>query len=73
MSKIEREHMKIIDQMILEASGEQLRRLQEIDLAGQLEAKTIYDLLAECRTPEKESLPQSQKIVRRSVLDLNKD
>lgn len=43
MTPIEREHLQKIDQMILHASEQDLKKIQEIDLQTQLNGLSFYD------------------------------
>jgi len=47
MSQAERKYTKEVDEKILNASGDELRRLQELDLKTQLSGDSFYEVLAE--------------------------
>lgn len=46
MSQVEREYIKSVDDAILKASGEDLKKLQELDLQTQLHVNSFYDAYA---------------------------
>jgi len=46
MSLAERKFMKALDDMILNASESELKKIQELDLKTQLDGSNIYDLLS---------------------------
>jgi hypothetical protein len=46
MSQVEREYIKSVDDTILKASGEDLKKLQELDLETQLNGNSFYDAYA---------------------------
>ncbi len=43
MSYQERQHMKDIDELIFNATPEELAKIQELDLQTQLDGKSFYD------------------------------
>ena len=43
MSGIERKYQKDVDELILNASPEQLKKIQEIDMDSQLSGNSFYD------------------------------
>lgn len=43
MSEAERKYIKQVDEEILQASGESLKKLQEIDKSTQLNGRSFYD------------------------------
>ncbi len=43
MSRIEREQQRRIDELVLRATGEELAKLQEMDVATQLSGGSFYD------------------------------
>jgi hypothetical protein len=46
MSQVEREFIKRVDDTILNASGEELKKLQELDLKTQLHVNSFYDVFS---------------------------
>ena len=46
MSQVEREYIKSVDDVILKASGKDLKKLQELDLKTQLHVNSFYDAYA---------------------------
>ena len=47
MSQAERKYAKEVDEKILNATGDELRCLQELDLKTQLSGDSFYEALAE--------------------------
>ena len=45
MSQVERKYAKEVDEKILNATGDELRRLQELDLNTQLSGDSFYEVL----------------------------
>ncbi len=45
MSQAERKYAKEVDEKILNATGDELRRLQELDLKTQLSGDSFYEVL----------------------------
>ena len=67
MSTVEREYIKSIDEAILSASGETLKKLQELDLKTQLHANTFYDAYSSYHEePKKEKIQSSTKSSRKN-------
>ena len=67
MSTVEREYIKSVDDAILSASGETLKKLQELDLKTQLHANTFYDAYSSYREePKKEKIPSATKSSRKN-------
>ena len=66
MSSIEREYTKSIDEIILKASGETLKKLQELDIKTQLHANTFYDAYSIREEPKKEKIPSASKSSRKN-------
>ena len=60
MSPIEREHMKSIDEKILNATPEELEQMQKVDLDNQLNGTTIYDALVNSKSYDHKSITQAQ-------------
>ncbi|MGY5143364.1 MAG: hypothetical protein ACW9XH_02675 [Candidatus Nitrosopumilus sp. bin_32a] len=44
MTPKEREHLKKLDDLVLNASSEELKKIQEIDNQTQLEGLSLYDV-----------------------------
>jgi len=44
MTPKEREHLKKLDDLVLDASSEELKKIQEIDLQTQMEGLSFYDV-----------------------------
>ena len=49
MSFQERQNMKNIDKLILNATPEELKKFQELDMTTQLEGKSFYDTCVESK------------------------
>lgn len=57
MSEVEREYIKSVDDEILNASGKNLKKLQQLDLKTQLKSNTFYDAYVDYhKEPQKESM-----------------
>ena len=62
MSTVEREYIKHVDEEILNASGESLKKLQELDMKTQLQENTFYDAYSSFNEePIKEKIASSTK------------
>jgi hypothetical protein len=57
MSLAERKFMKILDEMILNASESQLKKIQELDLKTQLEGSNFYDVFS--KHDKKSTIPSN--------------
>ena len=67
MSSVEREYIKSVDEIILKASGENLKKLQELDMKTQLHTNTFYDAYSSHpNEPKKENLPPTTKSSRKN-------
>ena len=67
MSTVEREYIKSVDEEILKASGETLKKLQELDMKTQLRANTFYDAYSSIpEEPKKEKIPSATKSLRKN-------
>jgi len=49
MSFQERQHMKSIDELILNATPQDLKKFQELDMLTQLDGKSFYDACVESK------------------------
>jgi len=56
MSQIERDFMRQIDEMILTASPELLKKLGEIDTAAQMSGRTFYDVYSSLSDEDKRQI-----------------
>jgi hypothetical protein len=66
MSTVEREYIRSVDEVILNASGKTLKKLQELDMKTQLHANTFYDAYSIFHEePKKEKIPSSTKHSRK--------
>lgn len=50
MSLAERKYMKQLDEMILNASDNQLKKFQELDLKTQMKGSSFYDVFSKSDT-----------------------
>ena len=66
MSTVEREYIRSVDEVILNASGKTLKKLQELDMKTQLHANTFYDAYSIFHEElKKEKIPSSTKHSRK--------
>jgi hypothetical protein len=67
MSHVEREYIKSVDEVILNASGTTLKKLQDLDMKTQLNVNTFYDAYS-CyhEEPKKEKIRSSSKSFRKN-------
>jgi len=61
MFEAERQHMKSVDKEILEASGDALKKLQELDRTTQLLGTTFYEVVSSNKKTKKETTPFTTK------------
>ena len=67
MSTVEREYIKHVDEEILNASGDSLKKLQELDMKTQLQENTFYDAYSSFKEePKKEKITSSTKPSRKN-------
>ena len=55
----EREHLKKLDDMILNASYEELKKIQEIDHQTQMEGLSFYDVYLDSSSLINQNIPKS--------------
>ena len=67
MSTVEREYIKHVDKEILSASGESLKKLQELDVKTQLQGNTFYDAYTSLQESKKEKITSSTKPSRKNT------
>jgi len=63
MTPKEREHLKKLDDLVLNASSDELKKIQEIDNQTQLEGLSFYDVYLDSSSLVNQSI---QKPVKRS-------
>ena len=63
MNSKEREHLKKLDDLVLNASSEELKKIQEIDGQTQLEGLSFYDVYLDSSSLVNQSI---KKPVKRS-------
>jgi hypothetical protein len=69
MSIVEREFFKSVDDVILNASGKTLKKLQELDMKTQLHTNTFYDAYSSFHeVPKKEKILSATKPFRKNKL-----
>ena len=61
MTPKEREHLKKLDDMILKASPDELKKIQEIDNQTQLEGLSFYDVYLDSSSLVNQSIKKSVK------------
>ncbi len=59
MTPKEREHLKKLDDMILNASYEELKKIQEIDHQTQMEGLSFYDVYLDSSSLINQNIPKS--------------
>jgi hypothetical protein len=59
MTPKEREHLKKLDDMVLNASSEELKKIQEIDHQTQLEGLSFYDVYLDSSSLVHQSIKKS--------------
>ncbi len=59
MTPKEREHLKKLDDMILSASYEELKKIQEIDHQTQMEGLSFYDVYLDSSSLVNQNIPKS--------------
>jgi hypothetical protein len=69
MSIVEREFFKSVDDVILNASGKTLKKLQELDMKTQLHTNTFYDAYSSFHeSTKKEKILSATKPFRKNKL-----
>ena len=58
MTPAERELLKKLDQMVMNASDEELKKIQEIDLQTQLDGISFYDAFVNSKALANQSIKQ---------------
>ena len=61
MYEAERKNMKLVDEEILSASKESLQKIQELDLATQLDGNSFYEVYTSSKQ-SKEKIPTTKSI-----------
>jgi len=61
MTPKEREHLKKLDDMVLNASSDELKKIQEIDSQTQLEGLSFYDVYLDSSSLVNQSIKKSVK------------
>ncbi len=61
MTPKEREHLKKLDDMVLNASSDELKKIQEIDNQTQLEGLSFYDVYLDSSSLVNQSIKKSTK------------
>ena len=59
MTPKEREHLKKLDDMILNASSEELKKIQEIDHQTQMDGLSFYDVYLDSSSLVNQNMPKS--------------
>lgn len=61
MTPLERKHLQKLDQLILDATPEQLKKIQEIDCQTQLEGVSFYDVYIDSSSIVNPSIKKSKE------------
>ncbi|WP_299292129.1 hypothetical protein [Nitrosopumilus sp.] len=61
MTPKEREHLQKLDDLVLNASPEQLEKIQSIDSDNQLEGLSLYDVYLDSSSLVEQSVKKSKK------------
>lgn len=61
MTPLERKHLQKLDQLILNATPEQLKKIQEIDCQTQLEGVSFYDVYLDSSSIVNPSIKKSKE------------
>jgi len=59
MSPKEREHLKKLDELVLNASTEELKKIQEVDHQTQMEGLSFYDVYLDSSSLINQSIQKS--------------
>ena len=62
MTPKEREHLKKLDDLVLNASSDELKKIQETDNQTQLEGLSFYDVYLDSSSLVNQSIKKSAKI-----------
>ena len=65
MTPIERKLLDKLDKLVMESSGEDLKKIQEVDLQTQMDGRSFYDAYVDSST-------LSNQDIRRESRDLKK-
>lgn len=65
MTPAERELLAKLDQMILNASGEELKKIQEVDLQTQLDGMSFYDAFVNSKSLVNQSIKRETRESRK--------
>lgn len=65
MTPAERELLHTLDQMILNASDEELKKIQEVDLQTQLDGISFYDAFVNSNSMANQSIKQETRDSRK--------
>ena len=61
MTPKEREHLKKLDEMVLNASSDELKKIQEIDHQTQMEGVSFYEVYLDSSAIVNQSIKKSNK------------
>lgn len=61
MTPLERKHLQKLDQLIFDATPEQLKKIQEIDCQTQLEGVSFYDVYLDSSSIVNPSIKKSKE------------
>ena len=71
MTPKEREHLKKLDEIVLNASYDELKKIQEIDQQTQLEGLSFYDVYIDSRSFVNQSIKKPFRKSLFYILNLN--
>jgi len=61
MNPTERKLLDKLDKLVIESSGEELKKIQEIDLVTQMDGKSFYDSYENSSTLTNQSIKQDSR------------
>jgi hypothetical protein len=65
MTPAERKLLDKLDQLVMESSGEELKKIQELDLLTQMDGRSFYDEYVNSTTLANQSIKQESRESRK--------
>ena len=65
MTPAERKLLDKLDKLVMESSGEELKKIQEIDLLSQMDGKSFYDAYVDSTALANQSIRQESKDLKK--------
>ncbi len=65
MTPAERKLLDKLDKLVMESSGEELKKIQEIDLLSQMDGKSFYDAYVNSTALANQSIRQESKDLKK--------